>query len=154
LKNRKKHPIPVKSNIQSDKKTTTEVSLSRRETVTFSGPIPPPEVLSKYADIIPNGADRILKMAEKQSDHRQHLEKWAVIGGTILSYFGVFFAFILALATIYFGSNLIEKNHTITGSIFAGVGLLGLVSAFIYGTRSRKEERLRREKINKELINK
>jgi Ca2+/H+ antiporter len=91
-------------------------------------------------------------MAENQSLHRQHLEKWAVIGGTILSYFGVACALIIALFTIYSGSNLIYKGNVVSGSIFAGIGLLGLVSAFIYGTRSRREERLRRDQLNKELI--
>lgn len=110
----------------------------------FSGPIPPPELLSKYGEIIPNGADRILSMAEKQSDHRQHVERWAVIGGTILSFFGVFCALIISLYILYLGYNLIIKGQVIPGSLFAGFGLTGLVAAFIYGTRSRREERLRR----------
>lgn len=126
--------------------------LARQQTVAFSGPIPPPELLSKYGEIIPNGADRILKMAENQSTHRQCIEKWAVIGGTILSYFGVFCAGIIALATLYLGSQLIRGGHVVPGSIFAGSGLIGLVTAFIYGTRSRKDERSRRDQQNRELI--
>lgn len=90
-------------------------------------------------------------MAESQSSHRQHLERWAVIGGTILSYFGVLCALIIALCTLYFGSQLVLNNHPVEGSIFAGVGLVGLVTAFIYGTRSRREERQRREQQNRDL---
>jgi uncharacterized membrane protein len=120
--------------------------------ISFSGPIPPPELLSKYGEIIPNGADRILKMAENQSTHRQCIEKWAVIGGTILSYFGVLCAGIIALGTLYFGSQLIREGHVISGSVFGGGGLVGLVTAFIYGTRARREERLRRDQQNRELI--
>nr|DAR22085.1 MAG TPA: putative membrane protein [Caudoviricetes sp.] len=41
----------------------------------FSGPIPPPEILSGYEQIHPGFADRIISMAEKQSAHRQGLEK-------------------------------------------------------------------------------
>ena len=41
----------------------------------FSGPIPPPDLLEKYNNIIPNGADRILAMAEQQQAHRQFMEK-------------------------------------------------------------------------------
>jgi len=91
-------------------------------------------------------------MAEKQSIHRQCIEKWAVIGGTILSHFGVLCALIIALATLYFGSNLIQAGHVISGSIFAGSGLVGLVAAFIYGTRSRRQERMRRDQQNRNLI--
>lgn len=118
----------------------------------FSGPIPPPALLAKYAEIIPNGAERILKMAENQSAHRQYIEKWAVIGGTILSYFGVLCAAIIAFGTLYFGFQLIRDQHTIPGSIFGTAGLGGLVIAFIYGTRSRKEERQQRDQRNRALI--
>ncbi len=117
----------------------------------FSGPIPPPELLSKYDEIIPNGADRILKMAESQSSHRQYIERWAVIGGTVLSYFGVLCALVIALYTLYLGSKLIHGGNVVSGSIFASSGLIGLVTAFIYGTRARREERLRRDQINKEI---
>jgi len=118
----------------------------------FSGPIPHPALLAKYGEIIPNGANRILEMAEKQSAHRQCIEKWAIIGGTILSYFGVSCAAIIAIGTLYFGSQLISGGHTIPGSILSGSGLVGLVTAFIYGTRSRREERQQRDQRNKELI--
>lgn len=48
----------------------------------FSGPIPPPSILKQYEDMQPGAADRILKMAEKQADHRMELEKKA-IGGQV-----------------------------------------------------------------------
>lgn len=125
--------------------------VARQQTIAFSGPIPPPELLSKYGEIIPNGADRILQMAEKQSTHRRCIEKWSVIGGTILAYFGVLCAGVIAVTTLYLGSQLIHEGHYVSGSIFAGSGLVGLVMAFIYGTRSRRDERARRDQRNKEL---
>jgi len=82
------------------------------------------------------------------------LEKWAVIGGTILSYFGVFCAAVIALGTLYLGFQLIRDQHTIPGSILGTAGLGGLITAFIYGTRSRKEERQQRDQRNRELIRK
>lgn len=145
---------PQQQNLSPTNRPNNVTQKTPRVTVTaatFSGPIPPPELLGKYAEIIPNGADRILKMAESQSSHRQHIEKWAVIGGTILSYFGVLCALIIALFTLYFGSQLILKGYVVAGSIFAGSGLVGLVTAFIYGTRSRREERHRRDQQNREL---
>jgi uncharacterized membrane protein len=126
--------------------------LIRTEARAFSGPIPPPELLDKYNQMIPDGADRILKMAERQSAHRQHIEKWAVIGGTILSYFGVLCAACIAFGALYLGYRLIQNGHVIPGAVLGGGGLTGLVAAFIYGTRSRREERQRRERQNRELI--
>ena len=43
--------------------------------MSFSGPLPPPNVLSAYEDLLPGAADRIITMAEKQLEHRMYLEK-------------------------------------------------------------------------------
>ncbi|MBI2410337.1 MAG: DUF2335 domain-containing protein [Candidatus Kerfeldbacteria bacterium] len=40
----------------------------------FSGPIPPPDVLNDYERIEKGLASRIVNMAEKQSGHRQNIE--------------------------------------------------------------------------------
>ena len=41
----------------------------------FAGPIPPPSMMKQYEETLPESADRILKMAENQSEHRQWMEK-------------------------------------------------------------------------------
>ena len=40
----------------------------------YAGPIPPPAMLKEFNEIIPDGANRILKMAEVQVAHRHSLE--------------------------------------------------------------------------------
>ena len=47
------------------------VEHSRVET-TFSGPLPAPGDFKKYSDVLPNAADRILSMAEKEQEIRAH----------------------------------------------------------------------------------
>ncbi len=44
----------------------------------LQGPIPPPSYLSGYEQLLPGAADRILKMAEKETEHRQAMEKKAL----------------------------------------------------------------------------
>jgi uncharacterized membrane protein len=39
----------------------------------FSGPLPPPEVLKRFDEIVPGAAERIIKMAEAQSEQRKDL---------------------------------------------------------------------------------
>jgi uncharacterized membrane protein len=41
----------------------------------FSGPLPPPEALERYNQVLPGAAERIISMAESQHAHRQELEK-------------------------------------------------------------------------------
>ena len=45
--------------------------LSVRVSEKFAGPIPPPPIMKRYEEILPGSANRILKMAENQSEHRQ-----------------------------------------------------------------------------------
>ncbi|MDE6052372.1 MAG: DUF2335 domain-containing protein [Lachnospiraceae bacterium] len=56
-----------------------EVEIIRREmrqvVSEFSGPLPPPNIIKGYEDILPGSAERILAMAEKQSEHRQFMER-------------------------------------------------------------------------------
>jgi uncharacterized membrane protein len=40
----------------------------------FSGPLPPPNLLAQYNEVLPDGANRIVTMAERQAKHRQRLE--------------------------------------------------------------------------------
>jgi hypothetical protein len=47
---------------------------------THIGPLPDPETLTEYSAIIPEGAERIMRMAEKQLDHRMKMEN-KVVGG-------------------------------------------------------------------------
>lgn len=40
----------------------------------FTGPIPPPEILAKYEDCFPGLAERIIVMAEKEQTRRHDIE--------------------------------------------------------------------------------
>src|SRR5438034_5455816 len=55
----------------------------------FSGPLPPPDALAKFEQVLPGLADRIMKMAEKQSAHRQSIERNVIEGDTRRSWMGL-----------------------------------------------------------------
>ena len=42
----------------------------RIEASSWRGPLPPPSALQSYEEVLEGSADRILKMAEKQTEHR------------------------------------------------------------------------------------
>jgi uncharacterized membrane protein len=65
------------------------------QSVSFSGPLPPPALLAKYNEVIPNGAERIMAMAERQSAHREFLEKQVVAGNVASQARGSHYAFII-----------------------------------------------------------
>lgn len=121
-------------------------SITQVQTEFFSGPIPPPTYLARYNDVVPNGADRILSMAERQSAHRESLEA-KVIGENIKSQRqGQNRAFILALVVVSGGIYLMSKG--MSGWGFAAIisSLTSLVSVFAIGKREQRIERV--EKSN------
>lgn len=58
----------------------------------FSGPIPPPNMIKGYEAILPGAADRIITMAEKQSSHRQEMERKIISADSRDSLLGILFA--------------------------------------------------------------
>jgi uncharacterized membrane protein len=57
----------------------------------WSGPLPPPAELEKFNQIIPGGADRLLRMAEAEQTHRFEDAKrgqyfgWSLAAGAVIS---------------------------------------------------------------------
>ena len=107
----------------------------------WEGPLPPPDALRQYNEIVPGAALRILEMAEKQSQHRIEMEKTVIEGDSKRSYMGLVAAFILSAMVIIGGIYLILNDHDWAGGALIGLDLIGLASVFIYGTNSRRVER-------------
>jgi uncharacterized membrane protein len=88
----------------------------------FRGPLPPPGMLARYNDALPDGADRIVKMAEGQSSHRQTMESR-----------GQIFAFVLALVAIAGGIVLIAVGRSVEGLVPLVAAIGSLIGFFVYG---------------------
>jgi len=98
----------------------------------FQGPIPPPSILRGYDEIIPDGAERIMTMAEDEQDHRHDLEK-RQIG---LFERGQWFAFILGLVTVGGGTYLLATDHDLTGFGALLIGLGSIVSSLLFSNQT------------------
>jgi len=98
-------------------------------------------MLEQYDRVIPGGADRILRMAEKQLDHRQDLEGTVVKGNVTSQHRGQIFAFVLGLVAILGGIWLIAHDKSPEGLATIITALGGLAAVFIYGRRQQERER-------------
>ena len=117
----------------------------------YSSPLPPAAELERYEAVYPGFAERLMTRYEKQSDHRMSLETKVIDSGIKNSARGQVFAFLLAIMTIGIGAFLIYLNKDILG-IAAILGALAtLVGVFIYGNKSKKDERIKKAKENPEL---
>lgn len=104
----------------------------------FQGPIPPPDHLAGYEQISPGFADRIVKMAEDQANHRYAIDHKNVDSDISIRNrmmkerrAGQFMAFAIAILFPCLGVYLIMHSAKIEGSIFGGIGLVPVIYAFI-----------------------
>lgn len=104
------------------------------------GPIPSPEDIALYNQHIPNGADRIMSMAEEQSKHRMKLEGVVINSQQKQSERGQVFGLIIGIFGITLGSIVTLLGHDWVGGGIAGTTVISLVYAFITGKRAQKKD--------------
>jgi uncharacterized membrane protein len=75
-------------------------SLQQTTAVQLVGPLPPPEILKQYDIALPGGAERIMALAERQSAHRQELEKKVVDSNCRNERLGTILGFILVMTAL------------------------------------------------------
>lgn len=131
--------------IARDPKKKTAVIRKIQMMCAYSGPLPPPEMLERYGKIIPNAPERILKMAERQSEHRIELEKVVIKGNSRRENQGLQYGFTICLVTILGGIFLIYNNKNSAGlvAILAPLGILA--ASFLHS----KHAKTKKEKLEK-----
>ena len=92
--------------------------ISEKLSVTISaGPIPPPDIMEQYEKTLPGSADRILKMAENQSEHRQSLEKQRLSFSNREVHLGQIFGFLIGAIAIVTGGYIALSGAQIPGGV-------------------------------------
>ena len=118
----------------------------------WQGPLPPPDALALYDQIVPGGADRLLTMAEKGHQHRIdqetaqiELEKAtlgsvnsAIANDASRSKWGLASGFLIALVGMGIGGWLTSIGKGGFGLVFLFGPLASLVGTFIYGALTRR----------------
>ena len=139
-KKKNKTGLPAQVSINQSAQTK-QVARTHVRAISYHSPIPPPEILKNYDMVVPGAADRILLMAERQSAHRQDLEKRVIISDIKDARLGLWLGFLIGMAAIIGGvaSGLLGKE--ITGAFIGGTGVIGLTSVFVYGSVTRRKER-------------
>jgi len=102
-----------------------------------SGPLPSPETLRAYAELIPEGGDRLMKMVESEAAHRHTIEAEREKRATL----GVVLGFSVALAGFGVSAYGFFLGHAAEAALVAGATLATLAGTFVYGTATTKAER-------------
>jgi uncharacterized membrane protein len=93
------------------------------------GPLPHPDPYERYATIIPDGANRIMVMAEREQRHRHLMERW-----------GMAAAFSLGLVFLIGGLVAILTGHDAAGTAIIVSVIGALAGAFIKSQGGRGRE--------------
>ena len=116
---------------------------------TFQGPLPPPETLAQYEAILPGSAERLMVMAENQAEHRQKVEmtvvttaKFSIERESKRAYRGLTSAALISIILILCGTFLVYNGHDWAGATMIVSTIVGIVGVFVYGTQTRRSERL------------
>lgn len=94
------------------------------------GPIPAPDTLREYNDVIENGAERIMGSWERQMVHRQRIENRESWSEVLQRFGGLIASTAIILLGLYFGWDLAKagKDAGAIGSILvAGGGVVGAI---------------------------
>lgn len=98
------------------------------ESSTFSGPLPPPDLLAEYDQVLPGLADRIVAMAEKEGDSRRALQSRAMR----LSELGLFSAFTIPMSALLGGFFLVLNDKSAEGMSIV-IGAVASLLAVYFG---------------------
>ena len=137
-------PQNNQSSSKENKVILTEISQS------FSGPLPPPDILRQFDEVVPGAAERIIKMAEDQSLHRRSLEAKVIHSGVTDSKRGLWFGLIMGLSGFGLVGFCASLGLQLLAGIIAALDLGSLVGVFVYGSRQKKAERVEKERAVQE----
>lgn len=130
---RRKRRTPRKLRPQSDSPTPRDRTVAVTETLYYQGPLPPPEVLKKYNEAHPDATAIILHSFAEEGNHRRKMQAAIVEQGIVRARRGQVFAFTIAMTAVAGGVLLLLLEKSIEGFSTIGLGVGGLVTAFLAG---------------------
>ncbi|WP_303188740.1 DUF2335 domain-containing protein [Fusobacterium ulcerans] len=125
-----------KKPMQKNKETPKMLAVKKEEF--YEGPIPHPNMFKAYEEVLSGSADRILKMSEEQSRHRQEMEKIDLKASRLFMILGLCFAFFITIFGIGCGIFLIYNDKDGSGFAIIIGEISILVGAFLYKKKQDK----------------
>jgi uncharacterized membrane protein len=126
-------PEPERGEVVSAEVSEFQVAgeLVQRSVTYHSGPLPPPEDLRQYEQILPGFTDRVLSLTERESEHRMNEERFQNRAMITLARRGQWLASLVVLALIGVGGAGILTGHSVGGLVAIAAGVASIVTAFV-----------------------
>jgi uncharacterized membrane protein len=107
-------------------------------TLSFSGPLPPPNLLRQYQDIQPDFPERLLSLTEQEAAHRRDVTRKAMRLDAVETVIGQVFGLVVALAAMTMVGYLGYLGYPVASVVFGFGALSSLVAVFVWGRRGDK----------------
>lgn len=120
----------VLDSLPKEKRAIIVSALSVRQKA-FSGPLPAPEDFAEYEKVLPGVTDRIVSMAEKQSDHRISSETKIINGKLRQSGFGQILGAILVFTFGLIALILGLNGHDILAGSIGVTTVISIAVVFV-----------------------
>jgi uncharacterized membrane protein len=104
-----------------------------------SGPLPPARQLGDYNDVLPGLADRIVRMAELEQQHRHMIEEAEVAQPYVLARRGQTFGLLAMVVFLAFAGGLALRGEALLAAILGGIDLVAIIALFLTGQRDDEE---------------
>lgn len=138
---------PIQQQKISEQKNKESLLIAEHSERHFSGPLPPPEILVEYNEVVPNSASLIIEQFLEQGKHRRALENFVIRNDARRANWGLVAGFIVSMTSILGSFYIISLGFRIEGLAAVIISLASLVAAFFYGMYSRKKERQEKERM-------
>lgn len=123
---------------QNSDSNTNATIIEATHTEIVSGPLPHPLLLKEYDNIINNGAERIMAMAEKQQQSRiegeketREINKHIADKQLKLQSRGQIIALIVILLIFGLVTLFVFTGHEVVAYVLLGIGIASIISVFV-----------------------
>ena len=120
---------------RSDETSNNQEVTVQHEQHLISGPLPAPDILRGYDEILPGAGERIIRMAEKEQTHTHEAGLLALRETAAGNRRGQILGGIVAVAALGTAAFLGYHGHSVAAGIVGGTTVVGLVTVFVTGRR-------------------
>ncbi len=128
----------------------SQAELHSVEFSSYSGPLPHPEILREFEQIVPGSAQLIFVQFEQQSLHRRNMEAQVISSGAFSQRVGSISASVIGLLGVGGGLWLAHEGKSVSGLTSLIGTLAGLVGTFLYQKVRQERERANKQRSQKD----
>jgi len=117
-------------------KTVQQETRIIRQTATFTGPVPPPNILNGYNAVVPGAAERIIAMAERQQKHDHETQRLIIKSHHRDYKRGQYCAVGVSISVVIVGGVVAVMGQPAAGAAIGAIALGPVISAFVHHQRN------------------